>query len=444
MKNKKCLNEFIKYSFLNVFGMLGLSLYILADTFFIAKGLGPNGLTALNLAIPVYSIVHGMGLLIGIGGAIKYSIAKSRGRRGNAIFTNAIYLTIGIGIIFFIAGFFFADVVVKSMGADDSIFKMSKTYIQIILLFAPIFMLNNVLLCFVRNDDAPKLATIAMLTGSFSNIVLDYIFIFPLGMGIFGAVLATGLAPVISLSIISLFFIKKKNNFTLKKCRISRDLIWQIFLRGIPSLITELSAGIIIIVFNFIILKIKGNIGVAAYGVVANLSIVVLSIYIGIAQGCQPLMSSYYGANREKELKLTVRYAIAAVVTISIMVYMVIFCGAEYITLLFNSQGNLMLQTIAVKGLRIYFLAIPFAGFNIIITTYFASTSHTSLAHIISILRGFILMIPTAFILSRLADMTGVWLVFPLVEIMVGIMTVAMVKKAVALPCPSLPISGER
>ncbi len=215
MNNTNCFKEFVKYSSLNVLGMIGLSCYILADTFFISKGLGTNGLTALNLAIPIYSFIHGSGLMIGIGGGTKYSILKSQNDKeaANRTFTNAVILALGFAIVFFVIGFFFSETIVQMLGADETVFQMSKTYLQVILLFAPMFIMNNVLLCFVRNDGAPQLSMIAMLVGSLSNIVLDYIFIFPFKMGIFGAVLATGLAPVISMFVLSPFSLKRKITF---------------------------------------------------------------------------------------------------------------------------------------------------------------------------------------------------------------------------------------
>lgn len=135
----------------------------------------------------------------------------------------------------------------------------------------------------------------AMLTGSLSNIILDYLFIFSLDMGIFGAVLATGMAPVISMLVLSMHWLKGKNRFHLQKTGMSAEMIFSILPLGFPSLITELASGIVMIAFNRIILRLQGNTGVAAYGVVANLSLVVLSIYTGIAQGMQPLVSRFYG-----------------------------------------------------------------------------------------------------------------------------------------------------
>ena len=266
MGTKAYLREFLKYSSLNVLGMIALSCYILADTFFVSKALGADGLAALNLAIPVYSFIHGSGLMIGMGGGIKYSIVKSQGaaQRADQIFTNAAVLTAVIAACFFLTGLLASGPLALLLGAGGTVYEMTRIYIQVILLFAPMFMTNNLLLCFIRNDGAPQLSMAAMITGSLSNVVLDYVFMFPFGMGIFGAVFATGLAPVISILVLSTYLFRRKNQFRLRKCRLSGRLALGICSSGLPSLITELSSGIVIIGFNMIILGIAGNIGVAA------------------------------------------------------------------------------------------------------------------------------------------------------------------------------------
>lgn len=423
MENKLYFREFLKYSSLNVLGMIALSCYILADTFFVSKALGADGLAALNLAIPVYSFISGSGLMIGMGGGIKYSIAKSQGaaQRADQTFTNSAVLTAVIAACFFLTGLLASGPLALLLGADGTVYEMTRTYLQVILLFAPMFMTNNLLLCFIRNDGAPQLSMAAMITGSLSNVVLDYVFMFPLGMGIFGAVLATGLAPVISILVLSPYLLRRKNQFHLRKCRISGKLALGIFSSGLPSLITEVSSGIVMIVFNTIILGIAGNIGVAAYGVIANLSLVVMSIYTGISQGIQPLLSSGYGTGNRKKTQSVLRYALVSAVLISVVVYVCVFFGAEPIAAVFNSEQNATLQSIAVTGLKIYFTACVFAGFNIILSVYFTSTENALPAHIISILRGFVVIIPMAFLLSAAAELTGVWAAFPATELIVSL-----------------------
>ena len=423
MENKLYFREFLKYSSLNVLGMIALSCYILADTFFVSKALGADGLAALNLAIPVYSFINGSGLMIGMGGGIKYSIAKSQGaaQRADQTFTNSAVLTAVIAACFFLTGLLASGPLALLLGADSTVYEMTRTYLQVILLFAPMFMTNNLLLCFIRNDGAPQLSMAAMITGSLSNVVLDYVFMFPLGMGIFGAVLATGLAPVISILVLSPYLLRRKNQFHLRKCRILGKLALGIFSSGLPSLITEVSSGIVMIVFNTIILGIAGNIGVAAYGVIANLSLVVMSIYTGISQGIQPLLSSGYGTGNRKKTQSVLRYALVSAVLISVVVYVCVFFGADPIAAVFNSEQNATLQSIAVTGLKIYFTACVFAGFNIILSVYFTSTENALPAHIISILRGFVVIIPMAFLLSAAAELTGVWAAFPATELIVSL-----------------------
>ena len=184
----KTLREYAKYTSLNVLGMLGLSCYILADTFFVAKGLGSNGLAALNLAIPVYSLIHGTGLMLAMGGATRFSILKNQKTRdsGNQAFSQTVVLAGAFALVFVLAGVVGTGTITSFLGADEAVYEMCQTYLKVLLLFSPVFLLNDLLLCFVRNDGNPQLAMAAMLGGSFSNIILDYVFIFQCKMGIFG------------------------------------------------------------------------------------------------------------------------------------------------------------------------------------------------------------------------------------------------------------------
>ncbi len=422
MKKSNCFRLFAKYASLNILGMLGLSCYILADTFFVAKGLGANGLTALNLAIPVYSFIHGSGLMIGMGGATRYSIEKIQNEddAANRTFTNAVYLTAVFAVFFVLIGIFFSGTILSLFNTNEKVFAMSKTYLQVILLFAPAFLMNNVLLCFVRNDGAPQLSMAAMIGGSLSNVALDWVFIFPFKMGIFGAVLATGLAPIISMIILSPHFLRKRNQFHFVKNKPEEKKLAGILSTGIPALITEASSGIVMIVFNAIILHLEGNTGVAAYGIIANVSLVIISIYTGIAQGIQPILSRSYGEKSLSNITSILRYAMATMLILSACIYAIIFFGASQITGIFNSENNAFLQSIATEGFYLYFTACPFVGFNIIISVYFTSCAHARSAHIVSLLRGFLVIIPMAFLLAQIGRMYGVWCAFPATELLVA------------------------
>ena len=425
---KGTLREFARYTSLNVLGMIALSCYILADTFFVSLGLGADGLTALNLAIPVYSFIHGSGLMIGMGGGTRYSILKSQGNHQEAdrVFTNVLYLAAVLAALFVAAGLLFAGDLVRLFGGTGAVFTMCRTYLRVILLFAPAFLMNNVLLCFIRNDGAPQLAMAAMIGGSLSNVVLDWVFIFPCGMGIFGAVFATGLAPIISMGILSPHFFRKKNQFRPVPCKPQLRRTARILSSGVPSLVTEVSSGIVIIAFNGLIMGLEGNTGVAAYGVIANLSLVVIAIYTGIAQGIQPILSRSYGTGDRAGLTIILRCAMMTQVVVSLLIYGIVAAFAPQIAAVFNSEGSASLQAIAEQGLRLYFIACPFAGCNVVLSMYFTSTERPLPAHIISLLRGFFLILPLAFLLAWLGQMAGIWLAFPLTEFLVAALAVSL------------------
>lgn len=438
MKNTN-LQEFIKYTTGNVMGMIGLSCYILADTFFISKGLGASGLAALNLAIPVYSFVHGSGLMIGMGGATKYSIYRGLKAERNAAgaFTCSLVWAVVIAVMFMLIGLLGAEKLTYILGANEEVFEMTEVYLKVILLFAPGFILNDLFLCFVRNDGNPGLAMAAMLTGSFSNIILDYIFIFPLQMGMFGAVLATGMAAIISLGILMMHVLKKKNGFHLIKGRKSFTMSVSVFSLGFSSLIGEVASGIVMIAFNIIILGIQGNVGVAAYGVIANLALVVTSVCTGVAQGMQPLTSKAYGSGEKHVMIQVLRYALLTVIMVSLVIYAVLIGFADPIVSVFNSEKNALLQESALRGLKLYFLSIPFMGCNIVLSMFFASMEKAFPAQAISLLRGVVLLLPMALLLSAAAGMTGVWLTVLITEGLVLILGVFFTAKQNDLKCNS-------
>jgi len=418
------MKEFTRYVTLSILGQLGISCYIIADTYFISKGLGADGLTALNLAIPIYNFIFGCGLMFGIGGATKFSISKSMGHKkdGNIIYSHTVLMTVAVAVLFVVSGLFGAENLAKLLGADVVTLEMTTTYLRWILIFTPAFMMNEVLQCFVRNDDSPNLVMFAMLAGSFANIVLDYVFIFPMKMGILGAVLATGSAPLFSVLIMLPHWLKKKNTFHFVKCGFKTKDSVQVVSLGFPSLLAQVSGGVVMIIFNMLILGLEGNVGVAAYGVIANIAIVVMSLYTGLAQGMQPLLSSYYGADDKKNIRKIMKYGQISMAAISILIYGVLFVFASQVTAVFNSEGNDVLQKIAETGLKLYFTSNLFVGFNTVVATFFTSVERALPAHILSLLRGLVLIIPLAFVMSAVWGMNGIWLCFPITEAVTAIL----------------------
>ena len=415
--------EFIRYASLNILGQMAYSCYTLADTFFVSARLGADGLAALNLAFPAFCLINGTGLMIGMGGGAGYSISRGRneGNRADGVFSNAIFIAIFFSFLFFLLGLVASDPIARLLGADGLVFEMTRTYLHVLLLFAPAFICNSLLQCFVRNDGCPSLSMASMIVGSSSNVVLDYLFIFPLDMGIFGAILATGLSPIISIAVLSLHMLKGRNGFHFRKSSVDVRCICRILSSGTSPFLTEAASGVVMCLFNFILLRLSGNAGVAAFSVITVISLVVVAIHTGLSQGIQPLLSRSYGMGRLGDARKVRGCAMAAMLAISAAIYGIIFFDADGLASIFNSGNDELLQSYAVTGMRLYFIACPFIGFNIILSTCFASMEQAGKAQCISLLRGFFVLIPTAFILSFLFGIAGVWCAYPAAEGIVAI-----------------------
>lgn len=198
------------------------------------------------------------------------------------------------------------------------------------------------------------------------------------------------------------------------------EIVRQDISLGFPSFIAQISAGIVMIAFNGIILHSEGNIGVAAYGVIANISLVTAAVCTGIAQGVQPLISHFYGLGNKKQIQKVLQYAMTTTVVVSGIIYLIIFIFAELIASVFNSENHVRMQQIAVEGLKLYFTSITFVGYNTVLATFFTSVEKALPAHILSIFRGLVLIIPMAFLLSDIWGITGVWMACPVTEFLVA------------------------
>jgi putative MATE family efflux protein len=409
---------FWKYISFNILSMIGLSCFVFADTLCIANGVGSDGLAALNLVIPVYALVNGMGLMLGMGGATQYSMEQGMGEaeRANISFTRACRAALIFGILFTGAGVAFTRPLGILLGAEEGVMDCLVPYMRTLLAFSGAFLFNNILVCFVRNDRNPRLAMAAMLTGSFSNIILDVLFIFGFGWGMFGAAFATGLAPIFSMLVASVHIWKKKNQFHLAGCRWRGRALLRLMSLGGASFVTEMSSGIVILLFNFVILKLEGSIGVAAYGVIANLAIIVMSIFNGIAQGLQPLVSLQYGRGENRGIFAFVKRALFLAAAVGVLCCLSGILFTHPLIGIFNGGKDPAFEAIAAQGIPVYFTAFLAMGINIVSAAVLAAMDQARESLWVALLRGIILNGILVLILPRFMGMQGIWMVVPLAE----------------------------
>lgn len=428
---KKDIGIFIRYVAFNMLGMIGISFYILADTFFVSKALGSLGLAALNFTIPAYTAMTATGLLLGVGGATQYAILYTRNKiqEGNRIFSLLCVGALVLSIVFITIACTCIHGLTTLLGADAETSPYAVVYLRILFLYSPAFLLNQLMIAFVRNDGDPALAMGGMIFGSFVNIVLDYVFMFPLDMGIKGAALATGFSPICSLLVLSCHFLKKSNHLKLQKFRVKFSIIKKTFQLGISSWITEISSGIVLTGFNIVILKLEGNTGVAAYGIVANISLVALAIFSGIAQGVQPLISQCYGRAELIRMKRFRYLAVGVAMGLAVIFYGIMILFRDEVIQVFNSEQNQALIPLAKEGIALYFVGFIFAGVNAVEAAGCSAVERAGAGFLIAILRGCLIILPLLFIMAELFQMTGVWLTFPLAEFLTMIIALFLVRR---------------
>lgn len=424
---KKSLYQYIAP---NILAMVGMSCYILADTFFIATSQGTNGITALNLALPIYGLIFAIGSMIGTGSAIRYTLAKATGQQeAKKYFSNALIWDAIVSVIFIAAGLFFPGQVMRVMGADAVIEAIGIPYIRIVLCFTPFFMMNYAFTAFVRNDNAPHIAMAATLLSSLFNIVFDYVFMFPLGMGMTGAALATAVSPIVSILICMVHYLSPKSSVSFHFMVPSVKMLISSCSLGVVAFVGEIASAVTTMVFNFVLLGLDGNTAVAAYGVIANTALVGTAIFNGVSQGLQPLASEAHARGEEHEKHQILVKSIVTGIALAIVLIAGVWFFAADITSAFNSEQSAQLAAYAIPGIRIYFIGFFAAGINIICAGFLSATDHAKESSIVAISRGIIAIIIFALVLPTFLGITGVWLAFPAAEAVTLLLAIVMIKK---------------
>lgn len=339
------MRKYLRFVSQSVLGMLGLSVYILADTFFIANYIGADGLASLNLALPIYGIINGTGLLIGIGGGVRYTLRHTRGNENaDSVFTASLLMGAVLSFIYVLCGVFGAEHLARLLGASGTVLQPTTVYLKVCCLFSPFFILNNILTTFTRNDDAPGRAMAAMLTGSFANIMMDWYMVCVLNAGMLGAVLATGMSPIFGVAIC----LTRKRGYHIGKHRIFEE-IPKISAAGFSAFIGEFSSTVVILIFNYLLLSLAGSTGVAAYGIIANVALVATAVLTGAAQGVQPLISIAFAEHDRRTLTKQTRRGVVTAVLLGALFTVGALLFPQQVTAVF-SKGSAELTALAVPG----------------------------------------------------------------------------------------------
>lgn len=393
------------------------SLYCLADVFFIAKGSGSIGIAALNIALPLFSMYSAIGLTFGVGAATIMSITEGNHRfdeRNKAFTIGIVGMTI-VGLFIMIAGNIYLEPLCYMLGSNDTLLPYVKEYVLPINTCAVFFTINYASSILLRNDHAPKFAMTIMIIGNFSNIFLDYLFVIVFGKGLYGAAVATALSAVISTVAVIPYFLFKKNTvfFTKNICDI---YMWKrIILNGFGSGILELSVGIVIFAFNYVIVKEADEIFLAAYAIIANIAFVTKGLCNGFAQAAQPIISINYGARKKTRMKKAFHLSIFVSGVAAIVGYSIFLLYPEKIVSIFSNYDISLLPT-ATKGIKLYFSSLILTAVVTMILYYFQAIECSRAATILAILKGVVFVLISLFILVKIFGVNGIWLTITVAE----------------------------
>lgn len=393
------------------------SIYILADTIIIGKGIDTLAMAALNIILPLFNIFFGVGLLFGVGGSVLMSIARGRGdeQLGKCYFTLSVILNAITCLILTVLLWIFMEPVVRFLGATNATLPYIRDYAPYVILGLSAFAFSSLLQTFVRNDGAPRLAMIAVVSGGVLNVILDLIFVFPLQMKMAGAAIASVIGSLCTICILLLHFLSKTNglNFSLKGFSLS--CIGRIFQNGFTSFLVDITSGIVMFVFNIKILEYAGDNGVSMYGVICNTAIIVVCLCNGINQAAQPILSTNYGAGFTKRIGQIRSLGIKTALIICALPTILGLIMPNMFTYIFLNPNEEILA-MSPTAIRIYFIGFLAMGINMFVVGYFQSTAKPKLSLLVCLARGCVLSIIFVTILAPTFGINGIWACVPLAE----------------------------
>ena len=422
---------FRKFALPQMIGLLFNSIYIIVDGLFIGNRLGRDAMAAAAVGVPLVEILISLSMAIASGAGIMTSSQLGRGDKKQAIrtFHTAILMAavLSAGIILF--GNLLINEIAVLFGATEEIHSDAVTYIRYIITFSPFMLFSYLLGGMAGNDGRPKLAMIALMAGSLSNILLDYAFMYPLNMGIGGAALATALGPILSDLILLPHFIYRKGNLYFARVHVRLSDVENIFRLGFPSFIMEFTIGIITFVYNFAIRYYGfGEIGLAAYLVIGYLMLIILTLFLGFAEGLQPVFSHFTGTGEKERCMEMRRYSSGIFLIVGVISYVLILVFSRYFYSLFTPGDTELIDFMESRS-QYYFFGFFLAGFNILMISYWQSTQETKRSLLTSLFRSLIFPPILVLILPHVFGRETLWLCHSLSECLTAGIAYLMLKK---------------
>lgn len=404
--------ELLSYIFPAVGGLFVTYLYNVVDGIFVGRGVGSLALGAVNIGVPFITFVVAVAAMFPMGGATVVAIRMGRGDQdgANHAFMTSLFLTFLLSAALMAVGMIFSRQIVDLSGAaklSETMRKLSAEYLFYYSAFSIPMLMSTCLSVFVRNDGSPTLSFIGMCAGAVSNIFLDWLFIFPLDMGIVGAAVASGLGQVLSVLVLLTHFVRKKGSLRIKPFKMDGSLMKKLCKRGVPEAVTQLTTPVTALCYNLMLANLIGDIGVSTFSVLSFIYSLANAILSGVTQGLQPLWGHCYGKKDTEEMRWYFRYGMMISGVLSVLIYGALVLFDKPVICIFNQDTDLVAA--ASAALPMFSLSFIPMAFNLIYTAFLFSTKRTLAADIIAISRGVIMKALSIFCIPIFFGSNAIW-----------------------------------
>ncbi|RED46480.1 putative MATE family efflux protein [Winogradskyella eximia] len=416
-------------------GILVMSLNILVDTIFVGNWIGSTAIAAINVVLPVSFFIAALGMAIGIGGSSIISRALGADHIAKALktFGNQLTLTLLFTVTFAVFGLYFVDTLIPAFGGKGNIFDPAKVYYEIILYGVPILgfvMMGNTV---IRAEGKPKFAMYAMMIPSVGNLILDYLFINVLDYGMAGAAWATTGSYVVSFLFIVWYFLSKNSELkiNLSHFRLDKSIVSEIGSLGFVTLARQAIVSVTFLLVNNALYNFGGETSVTAYAIVGRLSMFALFPVFGITQGFIPIAGFNYGAEKYDRVKESIYTAIKYATILGTIVFIALMVFPEIITKWFTADANVI--DVTPSNMRWTFAAVPIVALQLIGAAYFQAVGKALPALLLTLTRQAIFFIPLMYILPLFFGELGIWMSFPISDVLSTIVTAYFLYREVKL-----------
>ena len=424
-------SKLIKFTLPTIAMMIFTSIYGVVDGVFVSNCVGSDAFAAVNLIMPIIMILGSVGFMIGTGGSaiVSKTLGESKKEKANEYFSMLVYLCVVSGVILSVIGIIFTGPIAVLLGAKGSIAKDCVTYGRTVFFMLTGLFLQNAFQSFLVVAEKPKLGLFVTLLAGFTNMFLDFLFVYVLRFGVFGAALATGISQFVGSVIPIIYFAGGKNNvLKLTKCRFNKDIIIKTCINGSSEMVTNMSMSLVNILYNMQLMKYIGTNGVVAYGIIMYVGFIFVGTYMGYAVGSAPVISYHYGAGNKDELKNLFKRSLTIIIVSSVVMTLIAEIIAGYLAGIFVSYDNNLLE-LTTEAIRIYAVSYLISGINIFASSFFTALNNGVVSAVISFMRMFVFQIVMILLLPVVLGISGIWTAVIAAEVLSVVISVMFLVK---------------